>query len=355
MCKYKLSNKNRIIMRQTRHYLLIILIIATALGIYSCDISSVTPADKVDSQNIVLIDSTNINDISIEIVEPLLEEEVQAVAVTEEIVVDEYVPEVEMAVTVEPQKEDAELSPVEHQEAVQLKKHVDKKTIKANSEEKETMKNPSTVSDSKGGSNSIEDSKGHDQNNSDSKNNDETDKDNKSDNYRVELSIDDIIKKGNEVLLGIWIGDANDKKQINKHKITAETEISKEFGNYAKVSPIATGFDIIGDDEECFEIVSSGSKVYFKLKALHTGDFKISANIEIFDNKKCSGAGVPKAAEVLTVRVKVDSEAIINSKLEELGSTTWDKFIVFFGSFISLIFAFILYKFRKKLKITKEN
>ncbi len=145
--------------------------------------------------------------------------------------------------------------------------------------------------------------------------------------------------------LNIWIGseDAEYKGLNGTAKDTGT--IPERLGQYAKISPEAPGFEVIGDSGKCYKIDKSGSSVRFSLKPINPGDFYVSANVEMHKAEDCSDAPVPQFVQRLSVQVKVD-------KVQELSDIVWENFKKFWGALVALIFGTILFVIRRKIKKT---
>ncbi len=75
----------------------------------------------------------------------------------------------------------------------------------------------------------------------------------------------------------------------------------------------------------------------------------MSALVELFEGDACQGTPVPKSAETLSISVRVDTAHVVRDKADDLLSVLWDKFLNFWGAFVALLFAVLLFVIRRKL------
>ena len=170
------------------------------------------------------------------------------------------------------------------------------------------------------------------------------------DKYQVVLSVDENLMLKEKGELTVWIGAEENKVEATPGMAQDETSIPASIGQYAKITPFAPNFEVSPVEYSCIRIHPSGSEVRFELSPISAGDFEVSANIELYDNPECTGTPVPKSAAKLSVMVGVDRKKNALEKLTEMGTILWDKFLVFWGALIALVFGFILYLIRKKMK-----
>ncbi|KGL64011.1 hypothetical protein [Polaribacter sp. Hel1_85] len=173
----------------------------------------------------------------------------------------------------------------------------------------------------------------------------------KRNDYIVILSVDSIININETGMLHTWIGLPNAKIEFPEGQVQDKTSIPSTIGQYAKIKPIAPDFEISGyTPGKCHKIHSSGSEVRFSIKPKSEGTYSVSADIELYDNSKCEGTPVPKTAKTLSVSVKINKEKEFSNKVTELKNIVWDKFILFWGALIALIFSTIIFLIRRKIK-----
>ena len=138
-------------------------------------------------------------------------------------------------------------------------------------------------------------------------------------NYKVILETDSIIHLDEIGVLNVWIG-SEDVEYIGLDGMTKDAgTIPKRLGQYAKISPDAAGFEVIGDSDKCYKIDNSGSNVSFSLKPINEGDFFVSATVEMHKAEDCSDAPAPQFVQRLSVKVKVD-------KVQELSDILLENF-----------------------------
>lgn len=170
------------------------------------------------------------------------------------------------------------------------------------------------------------------------------------DNYKVILATSEKIFKNQTCELKIWIGAEKVEVTFSDGMITDQTTIPAAIGQYAKITPYAPEFEVSPAQMTCVKIHPSGSEVRFTLKPKSSGQFKVSANIEIYNTADCTGAAVPKTAKTLSVTVTTDRVHEIREALKEMGAVVWDKFMSFWGVVITLLFAALLFVIRRFVK-----
>ena len=171
------------------------------------------------------------------------------------------------------------------------------------------------------------------------------------DDYRIILSVDSVINKNETGILKIWIGAPDIEVYFSEGVVQDETTIPSSIGKYAKITPVAPDFEVKNlTEDKCHKIHPSGSEVRFLLTPKTTGTYKVSANIEIYEATDCNGTSIPKTAETLSVTVNVNTKKEISKKFHKLGNIIWEKFLTFWGALITLVFTFLLFLIRRKIK-----
>lgn len=170
------------------------------------------------------------------------------------------------------------------------------------------------------------------------------------DNYKVILATSPEIFKNETCELKIWIGAEKIEVTFSEGMITDQTSIPATIGQYAKITPYAPDFEVSPAQMTCVKIDPSGSEVRFTLKPKSSGKFKVSANIELFDNPDCTGPAIPKTAKTLSVEVKTNTKFVVLDGLQKMGAVVWDKFMSFWGIVITLFFAAALFVIRRFVK-----
>lgn len=178
----------------------------------------------------------------------------------------------------------------------------------------------------------------------------EESKPNKLDEYTVVLGADEHMKiPGLPGVLRVWIGSSNFNPKFPSRMIQDETTVPA-VGKSAIVEPFAPAFKIDPAETQCIKIHPSGSEVRFKLIPQKSGTFDVSANVYLFDSLDCSGPPIPKTAATLKVTVEVNQKEIFLEKVKDLWNIFWEKLLRFWGAFVALIFALILFLIRGRLK-----
>jgi len=172
----------------------------------------------------------------------------------------------------------------------------------------------------------------------------------KLDDYSVILAVDENIKMNEKAEMRVWIGVTGVNVSFSQGMVKDTTTIPATIGQYAKITPYAPDFEVAPSEMKCVKIDPSGSDARFTLIPKKSGVLKVSANIELYNCANCTGAAVPKTAEILFVIVKVDKIQFIVDKLKEMGAVVWKNLISFWSALIALIFAFLLFIIRRKLK-----
>lgn len=169
------------------------------------------------------------------------------------------------------------------------------------------------------------------------------------DDYQVVLSVDSNFKLNKKGVLKVWIGAEENKEVAQPGRAQDETSIPASIGQYAKITPFAPNFKVDPVEYKCVKIDPSGSSVRFTLIPTKKGNLTVSATIELYDNPECTGTPVPKSAAELKVLVVVDRKQKVSEKMTEMGTVLWDKFMIFWGALLALVFGFVLYLIRRKM------
>lgn len=177
--------------------------------------------------------------------------------------------------------------------------------------------------------------------------------DDQTNRYSVNLSVDDtnIRRPGPPIQLTIEVGKKGFKSAIPSDMKTASTDIITDaVVKTAKVIPRARGgFTFEPEVSECKVMDGNGTTFKFNMRAKRTGDIRVEADVQLYDNKDCSGAFRGKPTGSLMVIVKVDLVALVMSHLKQIFDVTWDAFIEFWAGLIGFIFAAIGFALRKKI------
>ena len=169
--------------------------------------------------------------------------------------------------------------------------------------------------------------------------------------YKVVLDVTEKIQLHHTGSLRVWIGlDKNVPEQQEGKIRGSETVPASEVGRFARITPYAPEFTFSPAEPQRMRIVPGGSSVQFALTPEKEGTYEIGAKIELFDNEECIGVGIPKTTENVSVMVVVNSKEVVKSHLGQLGDTLWDGFVKFWGAFVALIFAALLFVIRRFVK-----
>jgi len=171
--------------------------------------------------------------------------------------------------------------------------------------------------------------------------------------YEVNLDVTKKIDANKTGELKVWIGLDKYEFFVEEEMVRDSTTIIANIRQYIKITPIAPEFDISPKETGCIKIDTTGVSETFILtpKKGTYGKVKVSAKIELYECVDCSGTPIPKTTKTLTVSVVVS----ITSLLGQLFDEFWKQFLIFFGSFVALLFSIILYRMRKKAGITEKD
>ena len=148
--------------------------------------------------------------------------------------------------------------------------------------------------------------------------------------------------------LNVWIGDKSFAPDFPENMVQDEKDIAAE-GEFAIVKPYAPTFIITPEKSTCFKISRQGSDLIFALTPTKTGSFNIKAKVDLYDTPDCSNSAVPKISNTLNINVTVDKREVFLGKVKELGEVFWQKLLEFWGAFLALVFALILFLIRRRL------
>ena len=169
--------------------------------------------------------------------------------------------------------------------------------------------------------------------------------------FKVVLSVDSVMYLKQSGMMQIWIGEEDIDVAFSKGMNQDIKRISSSIGRFAKISPYAPDFDIKAlSTTICYKIDPSGSEVRYSLTPKDEGEYKVSADIELFDTQDCTGISVPKTAKALSVSVKVNMNKEISKKVHEMEKVVWDKFKIFWIALITLLFGAAIFVARRFIK-----
>ena len=162
-------------------------------------------------------------------------------------------------------------------------------------------------------------------------------------NYKVKLAASKSLKfPGGSGQLNVWIGAAKYENSFSIDMTQTDTTIPA-VGQSATVEAFAPDFKVQPNTTKCILIFPQGSEVRFSLIPKAHGEFKVGANIYLYESENCSGTPIPRTTASLTVKV------VVNSK-SELWDIFWEKALQFWGALVALLFALLLFLIRAKLK-----
>lgn len=169
--------------------------------------------------------------------------------------------------------------------------------------------------------------------------------------FKVVLSVDSLMYLGQSGIMEVWIGDDQVEFSSSKGMKSDEKKIASTVGKFAKITPFAPDFEITPmHTTVCHKIDPNGSEVRYGLLPKDEGNYRVSADIELFETEDCTGISVPKSAKALSVSVGVDMKKEISKKVHELESVAWDKFKIFWVALMTLIFGAAIFVIRRFIK-----
>lgn len=173
----------------------------------------------------------------------------------------------------------------------------------------------------------------------------------KEDDFEATLKATKKIKLGESGKLKVWIGMKKYELEDDEDMASKTTPLFSAYtGVYARITPKADDFIITPDDPKLIaydnvaivRIDSTGTDVQYTITPQKKGKFYISASIDLFDNRECLGDPLPKQANAM-IKVRVDYWSAI-------WDPVWDGFTYFWGTFVALVFAALLFVVRKFIK-----
>ena len=169
-----------------------------------------------------------------------------------------------------------------------------------------------------------------------------------ADDYKVVLDVTEKIQLHHTGSLKVWIGLESRVPEQQEGKARGEISVlAEEVGSFARITPYAPEFTFEPAEPQRMRIAPGGSSVIFALTPEKEGTYEIGAKIELFDNEECIGVGIPKTTENVSVMVVVNSKEVVKSHVGQLGTVVWDNFVRFWGAFVALVFAALLFVIRK--------
>ena len=165
----------------------------------------------------------------------------------------------------------------------------------------------------------------------------------KAEEYDAIIEVTEKIRLGASGTMNVWIGKEKYMPKRNMNTVRDTTSWYTYAGTYARITPRAENFTIEPNEPTIVKIDETGTGAQYTIIPQEKGKFEVSALIELFDNPECEGLPVVKPVQVLSVQVKVDY-------LDAIWTVVWTNFIRFWGAFVALFFAVLLFVIRKYVK-----
>ena len=172
------------------------------------------------------------------------------------------------------------------------------------------------------------------------------------DDYRATLEVTEKIDADKTGNMRVWIGASKNVPSYDT-KTTVRDSISfpANIGQYGRITPLAPDFDVNPEKSGCILIHPSGSSEDFTITPRKRGVFHVSAKIELYKREDCLGIPVPKTTQIMSVSVVVDKKFFI----WQLFDIFWDKFLVFWGALLALLFLAVITFIKRKTKMEDEK
>lgn len=169
--------------------------------------------------------------------------------------------------------------------------------------------------------------------------------------YKVVLSVDSVMYLGQSGMMEVWIGSEDIDVKFSKGMTQDEKTIPSSIGQYAKITPYAPDFEVTSLAATiCYKIDPSGSEIRYSLTPKNEGNYKVSAEIELYQTEDCTGISIPKTARALSVSVGINSKNELSKRIHEMQEVVWDKFMIFWVALITLLFGAAIYLVRRYIK-----
>jgi hypothetical protein len=171
-----------------------------------------------------------------------------------------------------------------------------------------------------------------------------------ADDYAIVLDAEERIILNRKGHLLVWIGLEKNMPEKDEGEGRDSVVVpSAEMKTFARISIFAPEFTVEPAEPQVTRVVPSGSSVPFAVTPKTEGSSKISATVELFDNEELRGMPESKT-ETVSVTVYVDQKKVTKDRIKQLTDMTWDKFLVFWGALLVIVFGLVLYLIRKFLK-----
>ena len=169
----------------------------------------------------------------------------------------------------------------------------------------------------------------------------ETGSDVDSERFAAVLEVTERIKLGDEGTALVWIGKEDRIRKASKGMVR-DTAIFYDVKAFALIIPHADSC-IFNPKSVFMPISQKGSTARFDIIPNKAGSIEVSADVLFYDDENRSHTPDPECTQVLTVEVNVDYWGYI-------WGTVWDFFKKFWGAFVALVFAALLFVVRKYIK-----
>jgi hypothetical protein len=158
--------------------------------------------------------------------------------------------------------------------------------------------------------------------------------------------------------LTVWIG--SQAKSVEKQKTfaaglsVAETSFASPTSSSARITPKSTIPGIKFDPATvCSRIDLKGNGTskdfYWQLPSgTPNAEFEVGAEVRLFSATDCTGPATDNDPKSVAVKVALKTESAFSQFLKQLLSTTEKGFFDFWGKFVALFFALLLFLVRKK-------
>ena len=168
--------------------------------------------------------------------------------------------------------------------------------------------------------------------------------------YNVDLDVVPEMKKGEEYNMEVKVVLPQFESEPTGGMVRTTKVIYAQPAKYVRVTPIAPGFDVNPPQSDIVDFDPSGTELPFTIIPRKKGPQQITAKVELLQNNDGSGDIKSKTSAEVSVLVKVDGVNIILQGLNELWKVVWKAFLDFWGVFVALVFAALLFVVRKYIK-----
>ena len=168
--------------------------------------------------------------------------------------------------------------------------------------------------------------------------------------YNVDLDVVPEMKKGEEYNMEVKVVLPQFESEPTGGMVRTTKVIYAQPAKYVRVTPIAPGFDVNPPQSDIVDFDPSGTELPFTIIPRKKGPQQITAKVELLQNNDGSGDIKSKTSAEVSVLVKVDGFNIILQGLGELWGVVWKAFLDFWGVFVALVFAALLFVVRKYIK-----